>query len=61
MPDGTYVEIKGREPKICLSKYTALPKDKLKLLYAKDMRPYLDYVIKRYGKDYWKILTDKPS
>lgn len=60
LPDDTYIEIKGREPKICLSKYTALPKDKLKILYAKDMRPYLDYVIKRYGKEYWKVLQDKP-
>lgn len=61
LPNGTYIEIKGREPKICLFKYAALPAGKLKIIYAKDMRPYLDYVIKRYGKDYWKILTDKPT
>lgn len=61
LPDeDIYVEIKGKEPKICFAKYTALPKDKLKILYGIDMKPYLKYVIDKYGKKYWKILSETP-
>jgi hypothetical protein len=59
-PDGTYIEIKGKEPAICLYKYAAVPTGKLKILYAKDMQMYIRYVIKKYGKKYWSVLKDKP-
>ena len=60
MPDGTFVELKGREPKICHYKYTALPKDKLKVLYAKDLKHILKYVETKYGKDYWRLFKNDP-
>ena len=60
LPDGTYIELKGKEPEICHYKYKALPPDKLKILRAKEMQPILQYVVKRFGKKYWKLLKDDP-
>lgn len=58
----TYYEIKGRrnydeldginKEKISQFKY------KLEVLYTKDMSKYLDYVIKKYGKDYIKLYKE---
>lgn len=58
----TYYEIKGRrkyddldnenKEKINQFKY------KLEILYTKDMSKYLDYVIKKYGKDYIKLYKE---
>lgn len=58
----TYYEIKGRrkyddlddENKEKISQF----KHKLEILYAKDMFKYLDYVIKKYGKDYIKLYKE---
>ena len=60
MQDGTFVELKGREPKICHYKYQALPKDKLKVLYAKDLKYIFSYVEAKYGKDYWRLFKNNP-
>jgi hypothetical protein len=54
-----YYEIKGRRS---FEKLDAVNKEKirqfkfnLKVLYEKDMKPYLTYVIEKYGKDYTKL------
>ena len=57
--DNTYYEIKGRrsfekmddENKEKIRQF----KNNLVVLYSKDMKPYLEYTIKKYGKDYVKL------
>jgi len=50
---GTYTEIKGYKTKRFEAKKEFFPKNlKYKVLYEKDMQIYLDYVIKKYGKDF---------
>lgn len=50
----TYIEIKGYYDETWILKYESfeLP---LKVLYKKDMKKYLDYVTKKYGKDFVKL------
>lgn len=56
MEDGTFVEIKGvKNGKDC-RKITNFPY-KLKVLYAKQMKVYLDYMYERYGRDATKIYS----
>lgn len=55
----TYYEIKGRRTFESLDdenkeKISQFEKNLL-VLYLKDMKPYLEYVIKKYGKDYIKL------
>lgn len=52
--DGTFVEIKGylgEEAKAKISNF----KFPLIVLHNKEIQPYLDYVIKKYGKDFIKL------
>ena len=60
LPDkDMYIEIKGKEPKICQYKYTAIPVHKLTILRVKEMQPYIKYAIKTYGEKYWSVLRDE--
>jgi hypothetical protein len=59
LPTGVYIEIKGREYEQTPYKYTAIPQEKLTIIRKKEMKPYLDYVINKYGTEYWKCLKDK--
>ena len=56
----TYIEIKNFNSPITLAKISCFPVNlKLKVLYKKDMTIYLSYVKEKYGKDFWKLLTDE--
>ncbi len=59
MEDGTYIEIKGYETEKDIAKQNDFPY-KLKVLYNKDIKPYIDYVIAKYGKDYINLYENKP-
>lgn len=50
-PDGTYIEVKGYLDERSKAKAEQF-KHKLKILQAEEMKPYLDYVIKKYGKNF---------
>lgn len=52
----TYIEIKGRIDNKCKYKFEQFPKEKtLKIYYAKNMIPFLNYVYEKYGKDFIKL------
>ena len=51
--DGIITEIKGYKTEQWLAKSEANPD--VKILYEKDLKPILDYVIDKYGKDYIKL------
>ena len=50
----TYIEIKGYNTKQWLAKLNQFP-EKIKVLYENDMKIYLDYTIKKYGKNFIKM------
>lgn len=50
----TYVEIKIFNSDKFIAKLKQFPY-KIKVLYKDDMKPYLDYVIGKYGKDFTKM------
>lgn len=50
----TFIEIKGRQYESWQAKQDAFP-GKLKTLYSKDIKPYLDYVRFTYGKDFTRL------
>lgn len=53
LEDGTIVEIKGYESKQWKAKLDYLPKSSvLQILGKNEMKPILDYVISKYGKDF---------
>ena len=53
MNDGTLVEVKGYNSKKWQAKLKAFPKNrKLQVLYRSDMKPILEYVTQRYGKNF---------
>jgi hypothetical protein len=53
---GIYIEIKGYKTKRFDAKQEWFPKDlKYQVLYKDDMQIYLDYVVKKYGKDFIKL------
>ena len=59
--DNIYYEIKGRikdtnEVKIQAAKDLGI---ELKVLYKKDIKPYIDYCINKYGDKFWEVLYDK--
>lgn len=54
--DEGIIEIKGYKSKQWEAKYISNPD--IKVLYKDDMQPYLNYVIEKYGVDFWKILYD---
>lgn len=57
----TYIEIKGREWPNWKYKLEQFPKNKkLKVLYRKDIAPYLDYVKSKYGSNL-AMLYDQPK
>lgn len=52
----TYIEIKGRIDNKCKYKFEQFPnKNRLKIYYAKDMKCFLNYVYKIYGRDFIKL------
>lgn len=55
--NGELIEIKGYKTKQWEAKLSQLPIN-IKVLYGKDMKPYLDYMLQTYGKD-WLNLYDK--
>ena len=60
LEDGTFVEIKGWNNRDWKMKINQFPKDiKLIVLYYKEIKPYLDYVIEKYGKDFTSKLFEK--
>ena len=52
--DDIYIEIKGYNSKIWEAKKKCFPY-KLTVLTKKEIQPYLDYVISKYGKDFYKL------
>lgn len=53
LDDGTYVEIKNYWTEQVQAKIDSIPADKkYKILYKQDIKPYIDYCIKMYGKDF---------
>lgn len=60
LPDGTYVEIKGREDEKWRAKELQFPKDKsLQILRGKEMSPILKYVKKKWGQNFTDLFDDK--
>lgn len=57
MEDGTYIEIKGYETEKDKAKYIYFPY-KLKVLKRKDIKYILDYVNKKYSKDFVTLYND---
>lgn len=54
--DGKYIEIKGYRSKQWEAKFNQFPKNEtLEVLTKNEMKPYLDYVIEKYGKDFIKL------
>ena len=54
--DGEYIEIKGYWSEQWQAKLDQFPKEeKLTVLTKKEIKPYLDYVIESYGKDFIKL------
>ena len=57
--DDTYYEVKGYHNDIVEAKINQFPKDKkLVVLYYDDMKPMIDYCIRKYGSNYWEILYE---
>lgn len=58
-----YIEIKNYDSERNQAKRAQFPSDKtLKTLFKNDMRPYLQYCIDIYGKDFYTLYDkDKPS
>jgi len=52
--DEGVIEIKGRKDKKALVKEQNFPE--IKIIGADKIKPYLDYVINKYGLEFWKIL-----
>lgn len=54
--DGKYIEIKGYRSKQWEAKFNQFPKEEtLEVLMKDEMKPYLDYVIGKYGEDFIKL------
>ena len=54
--DNGIVEIKGRKNKKAIEKEKQFPN--IKVIDANLIKPYLEYVIKKYGNEYWKLLYE---
>jgi hypothetical protein len=51
--DNKYIEIKGYCDEQWQAKLAQFPKDEiLEVLTEQEIKPYIDYVIEKYGKDY---------
>lgn len=59
--NGTYIEIKGWRLPNVEQKISQFPKDKKLLLIEgkREIKPYLDYVLSKYGKDFHEVLYEK--
>lgn len=58
--DDVYIEIKGRWTDKWQAKLDQFPKDKkLVVLTRPDMKPYLDYTISKYGRNFISLYEDK--
>jgi hypothetical protein len=55
--DEGIIEIKGRKTKQSLEKEKQFPN--IKVIDINLIQPYLEYVINKYGKEFWKFLYDK--
>lgn len=54
------VEIKNYETDLVKVKVDSIPSDiKFKILYKKEMLPYLEYAKNKYGKNYCEVLYDR--
>lgn len=54
--DDTYVEIKGFWSSQWQAKLNQFPKtEKLKIIGKNEIKPYLEYVVNKYGKDFIKL------
>ena len=53
-PNGTYIEVKGYMDDRSITKALQF-KQSLKILREKEIRPYLNYVENKYGKDFIKL------
>lgn len=62
LEDGTYIEIKGYADNKTNEKLSQF-KEKLIILYYQDMKPYIEYVVNKYGKDFISLYKDynKPN
>lgn len=61
--DGVYIEVKNFDNDQVQAKISQFPKDrKLKVLFKPDMKRYINYCVRTYGKDYAELYDkDKPS
>ena len=58
--DDTYYEIKGRFDNVVEAKISCFPSDKkLVVISGKEIKPYINYCVNTYGKDYLSTLYDK--
>lgn len=58
--DGVYYEIKGRFNDVVEAKISYFPSDKkLIIISGKEIKPYINYCIDKYGRDYLSTLYDK--
>lgn len=58
--EGEYVEIKGYVTEKWKAKQKYFP-HKLRVLYKKDLKKYIDYAVDKYGKDFTKLYEDRDS
>ena len=58
--DGKYVEVKGYWTKQWQAKYDQFPKE-LSIITEKEIKPYLEYVENKYGKDFTKLYEEETS
>lgn len=54
--DDGIIEIKGRKNKKALEKEKKFPQ--IKVIDANLIKPYLNYVIEKYGNEFWKLLYE---
>lgn len=58
--DGKYVEVKGYWTKQWQAKYDQFPKE-LSIITKREIKPYLEYVENKYGKDFTKLYEEETS
>ena len=58
--EGAFIEIKGYRNKNVEAKIKQFPLDKKLILVegSKEIKPYLEYCEKKYGKEFWKVLFE---
>lgn len=57
--DGHFIEVKGRKETNPIIEAKRNAVKNIKILFADDMKPYLDYVITKYGKNFTELYDDK--